>query len=326
MAGNIMANGCLDSAWLKMALQTAAEAAKATGQSTRGLRTTQRLAFEVSRTMWGSTTSKAASYEIIQDFEHLLSNIARVAGQAGQKFTITVAKEWLRDFGASGASLASRLGKLSKHRNMKAHPESAETLFEDIEQLAKRPPQATKAAMEYKDDTGPAAGDSNAPKEKPSPLRNPTSWVGALQPPRSGPNLLGSKCQQVAMSWVGSGHLLDAKRQQIAEEQQAKCDEFMLNATTKQTVLPVKATVQKLVAKQEESEQSKTFERDLTEKLVANCSEKDTIIASLHKEIETIRAETTMQLQAAKIASVAMIDQLSLLVRISRARRLTSRQ
>ena len=104
------------------------------------------------------------------------------------------------------------------------------------------------------------------------------------------------------------GDLLDAKRQQVAEEQQAKCDEIMLNATTKQTVLPVKATVQKLVAKKEESEQSKAFERDLTEKLVANCSEKDTIIASLQEELVTARDEIEL---CRKIAVAARVEHMS---------------
>jgi hypothetical protein len=78
----------------------------------------------------------------LEGMEAALLAVARASGLG--KPTLTVAKEWLRRHGQPGQALASRLGRLSKARNVAAHPDLSLTL--DIECLAAGTSEASDAS------------------------------------------------------------------------------------------------------------------------------------------------------------------------------------
>ena len=57
---------------------------------------------------------------IPEAFELALLEVGRIMGKSG-KATVTEARQHLRRFGAAGAKLASKLGRLSKLRNAEVH-------------------------------------------------------------------------------------------------------------------------------------------------------------------------------------------------------------
>ena len=67
-----------------------------------------------------SAVSSVGNLTVIVDFEAVLSVVGDVAGMAS-KPTVSAAKAWLR--GRGEHALASRLGRFSKFRNAKAHPD-----------------------------------------------------------------------------------------------------------------------------------------------------------------------------------------------------------
>ena len=66
--------------------------------------------------------SGSSGWRTLEDCELALDAEGR-RGPFSSKPTITDAKRWLRSQGPVGVSLATRLGKLSKCRNMLAHPD-----------------------------------------------------------------------------------------------------------------------------------------------------------------------------------------------------------
>ena len=56
----------------------------------------------------------------ITHMEEVLTAVGKKVGKG--RINVTEAKQWLRSFGKSGAELASRLSRLSKSRNLDAHP------------------------------------------------------------------------------------------------------------------------------------------------------------------------------------------------------------
>ena len=76
---------------------------------------------------------------IPEAFELALLEVGRIMGKSG-KATVTEAKQHLRRFGAAGAKLASKLGRLSKLRNAEVHDVS---FAAELAELVRNEPVAT---------------------------------------------------------------------------------------------------------------------------------------------------------------------------------------
>jgi hypothetical protein len=93
----------------------------------------------------GAAIARSFDHESeIDRLEEALHEVAQAAGHVG-KMTIQLAKTWLRDHGDSGTKLASRIAKLSKSRNVAAHPDVS--LVRDIRCLSEQWAQAEQAPV-----------------------------------------------------------------------------------------------------------------------------------------------------------------------------------
>ena len=91
----------------------------------------------VATAMLGSkdTTQEPESGDTaLLDFECLLNDL-RFLGEFKGKPSVTEAKCWLRGLGDLGGQFASRLGRLSKQRNRRAHPDAAHSFLHDVHSL-----------------------------------------------------------------------------------------------------------------------------------------------------------------------------------------------
>ena len=105
----------------------ALRAARRCGAEGKELRRLQWQALELSRAACGSPVGAGSSgywgEELFADVEDILAAVAAGSGQPAARLTVGQAKVRLRQFGSDGWALASRLGRLSKLRNSRAHPD-----------------------------------------------------------------------------------------------------------------------------------------------------------------------------------------------------------
>ena len=95
----------------------------------------RRLARQVVTTAALGNGANSEQAEAKAIYEELLDTVGKKAGLE-HKPSIVEAKHWLRSRGSNGCRMASRLGKISKLRNLVAHPDP--TLLKDILDLGEQ--------------------------------------------------------------------------------------------------------------------------------------------------------------------------------------------
>ena len=101
----------------------------------------------------GGGSSSPSSREAV---DRILATTLRLTGKC---MDITEAKRWMRSFGSKGQSLASALGKISKHGNGQAHP-AVERICASLELLVQG--QCEQAASDSAEGSPEALGDDAA--------------------------------------------------------------------------------------------------------------------------------------------------------------------
>lgn len=151
-------------------------------------------------------------------FETVLAHIGQLSAQT--KVDVVLAKRLLRGFGADGAKLASRLGRLSQLRNRWAHPDVA--LLSDLDALwAGRHEREQGLRANYGDEVdllvrdlfvdGAAQGHESADSIA-SLLRLEANFVQSLRSDQAAdPGADAAAGGEVVMAVRAAGAILDAK-------------------------------------------------------------------------------------------------------------------